>query len=519
MRSIFKAALLYTSFMFILSPQGVTKVIRVPLDEPTIQGAIDCASGDEGDVVLVFPGTFHENIDFRGKAIAIKSDQGPEKTVIDGGQAGPVVTFSSSEGRDSVLEGFTLLNGASDQGGGIRCNGASPMIVNNTITLNCATGTGYSGMGGGIRCYRASPAVLNNRFVNNQAEAGGGVSCLIADPEMIGNQFVDNTAGVGGAIFCKYSSPSIKENIFAGNDSEGGGGALFCRDDCYPVLIRNVFSENVTGSDGGGIKTGKNCHLTLDGNVISGNFAKGEGGGLHLSFTKAVLINNIIAGNACNQYGGGIAFRFCDVFMTNNTLIKNTAVLKAGGVYCDRGNYITMSNTIVRNNSSPENAEIWIGYASAPSELSIDYSNIEGGQNSVFVDTNCTLHWGAGMIDADPLFADAANHDYHLTYSSPCRGAGDNDAVELPDHDFEGDHRIAQGTADIGADEFDTHLYCTGDATPGGSIEGKFVGLPGTLPVGLFIGSGVVHPPLHHLWGYFYLEAPWLVIPLMPIPA
>jgi len=30
----------------------------------------------------------------------------------------------------------------------------------------------------------------------------------------------------------------------------------------------------------------------------------------------------------------------------------------------------------------------------------------------------------------------------------------------------------------------------------------------------------VLDPPLHHMWGTFYLEAPWFVVPLgVPIPA
>jgi hypothetical protein len=71
---------------------------------------------------------------------------------------------------------------------------------------------------------------------------------------------------------------------------------------------------------------------------------------------------------------------------------------------------------------------------------------------------------------------------------------------------------------EIGADEFYTHLYCMGDCTPGGSIEGKLVGLPGTSPVGLFLGSGVLDPPVPTMWGNFHLQAPWFMIPLVPIP-
>jgi hypothetical protein len=67
--------------------------IRVPADQPTIQSAINGATN--GDMVLVAPGTYFENINFGGKAINVTSESGPQATIIDGGNANPVVTFTS----------------------------------------------------------------------------------------------------------------------------------------------------------------------------------------------------------------------------------------------------------------------------------------------------------------------------------------------------------------------------------------------------------------------------------------
>ncbi len=106
-----------------------------------------------------------------------------------------------------------------------------------------------------------------------------------------------------------------------------------------------------------------------------------------------------------------------------------------------------------------------------------------------------------------------------MTYASPCRDAGDNAAAAAID-DFEGDPRIAWGgTVDLGADEFHTHLYIPEDDTPGGTVEVKLVGLPGTAPVVLGIGAGVLPSPIATPWGDFWLAPPWFPLPLEPIPA
>ena len=105
----------------------------------SIQAAINDA--DTGDTVLVHDGTYVENINFLGKIITVKSVNGADSTIIDGNSSGSVVTFNSGEGSGSILDGFTILKGNGNWGGGIRCFSSSPTITNCIISGN----TGYAG--------------------------------------------------------------------------------------------------------------------------------------------------------------------------------------------------------------------------------------------------------------------------------------------------------------------------------------------------------------------------------------
>jgi|GEM_PF-3275717 len=72
-----------------------------------------------------------------------------------------------------------------------------------------------------------------------------------------------------------------------------------------------------------------------------------------------------------------------------------------GGICCKYYAGLTSTNTILWHNKAPTAPEIWIGLA--PCTFSIDYSDVEDGQSSVYVDPGCTLNWGSNMIDAHEL--------------------------------------------------------------------------------------------------------------------
>jgi parallel beta-helix repeat protein/predicted outer membrane repeat protein len=239
-------------FLGLFSVAGFSAVIHVPGDHPTIQQAIDAAM--DGDIVLVAPDTYAENINFLGKAITVRSEMGPEFTVIDGGQAGSVVTFDHTEGIQSVLEGFQLTNGDATSGGGIRCSSsASPWIRNNIIDRNTAK------YGGGIYCDLSMAIIEGNIISWNFSDAyGGGMCSMFGSPAIVNNVFLrnrckDGAMSIGGGIYANEIRSFITNNIFYGNKAEWGGG-INLTGTGDPKLTNNTIFNNTALYEGGGLR-------------------------------------------------------------------------------------------------------------------------------------------------------------------------------------------------------------------------------------------------------------------------
>lgn len=319
--------------------------------------------------------------------------------------------------------------------------------------------------------------------------------------------------GHGGGIFCSDCSPTIDKNIISGNTVAGGGAGVWCGDtDSATTITNNIINGNSSATaNGGGVFCGI-VSATIIGNMITDNITNASGGGIYCFFNYSLTItNNIIAGNTSQSGGAGICCRnhAQSPTITNNTIFGNSSAFMGGGIWCDWAVFATVTNTILWDNNAPTGPEMAIGVPTHPSGITISYSDVKGGKASVHVEYGCSLDWGAGMIDSDPLFVDSMNGDYHITFPSPCKDTGDSAAVKDL-FDFEGDPRIAHRTVDMGGDEFNTHLYWTGDATPGGNAALKFIGLPGTTPVQLWLGSGVLNPPWPTKYGDWYLRFPLL---------
>ncbi|HOW35415.1 MAG TPA: hypothetical protein PL155_03260 [Candidatus Omnitrophota bacterium] len=293
-------------FVITLSSTGFAGTLLVPEQYPEIQDAIESAS--DGDLILVSPGTY-QPINFLGKAVQVRSLDGPDVTIIDGNNATTVVVFENGEPADAILEGFTITNGFA----------------------------GSTFRGGGIHCaYLAQPTIRNNIIINNHAIDGGGIFCYISG---------------------------------------------------FPVITKNIITSNTAEYLGGGI-----------------GLAAGD------SDHVPTVTNNIIIRNEAEN-GGGIGTH-TPVNVVNNTIANNTA-FRGGGVF-SWNSMMTIKNTIIWGNHADYYSSIYNYHNSAP-DITVNYSNVEGG-----------WIWDENNIDADPLFVNPENNNFHLqNYVSPCIDKGD----------------------------------------------------------------------------------------------
>ncbi|MDZ7698936.1 MAG: right-handed parallel beta-helix repeat-containing protein [Deltaproteobacteria bacterium] len=269
--------------VLLFSSLSFAATIHVPDDQPTIQAGIDAAV--EGDTVLVADGTYkgdgNKNIDFKGKAITVQSENAAETCIIDCEGEGRGFYFYSAENQNSVLTGFTITNGNIYHGGGIYLTyGSSPTITKCIITSNTATSNG-----GGINCWKSANPHISNCVISNNVVTGG--------------------YNEGGGIRIYDSSPKITDCTISGNSVTGDGGGISIEYYSSPTItncsITNNVSESIYNSYGGGVLCRSNSTPSFTACIISNNRAKEHGGGAFC--TSDTTFNNCtISNNTTDRY-------------------------------------------------------------------------------------------------------------------------------------------------------------------------------------------------------------------------
>ena len=216
----------------------------------------------------------------------------------------------------------------------------------------------------------------------------------------------------------------VSNCTFRGNAAKWAGGGAACY---YGGIIHDCIAEENTADNAGGI-------YLFHGGVASrctirSNRVYQHGGGVFIN-SGGILRSCLIVDNSADLTGGG-AFCYYGGALDSCTMTANTAAPSGGGgMRCHNGG--TLNNCIVWNNP--------------------DGGNVYDGISGTWMNCCTTPSIGTSPITNDPLFV--AVGDYRLQPTSPCINTGTNLPWMVGATDLDGNPRIADAVADIGAYEY-----------------------------------------------------------------
>lgn len=227
-----------------------------------IQEGITAAQ--DGDVVLVKDGVYtgagNNEIEFQGKLITVRSENGAATCTINGGNYARGFHLHENETHAAIIDGFTLedcrSNAVGDSGGAIQCWPSAPTI------RNCVVHNSYVADGAAIYCREGAPVIVGCEFEGNQGTVG--TVHLLAGGRVAACTFHGNTVNAGGAVVGRGGHTEIVNCEIRDNYAFIWGGGVVCLNGSTEIVGCTIVGNEAPVAGGvamwaGAVVTMSNC--------------------------------------------------------------------------------------------------------------------------------------------------------------------------------------------------------------------------------------------------------------------
>jgi len=331
----------------------------------TIQDAVDAAVA--GDEIVVTNGLYAvggravDAITNRvavDKALSLRSVNGPQFTVIDGGASVRCVYLTNG----ASLSGFTLTHGRAEVGGGLRCRSA------NTVVSNCVVS--------GNSSFDSSLFVIGSPCCGDYIP---GLGVALSDHPYAGGVY-------GGTLYnCTLSDNWVETSVF------GPGTGAYCSLTC--VLTGGIGASYGTyyrlGAGGGA------ANATLNNCILAGNRAVYGGGAYRCTLNNCTLTGNTAAYSRDGGQAYGIGGGAYDSALNNCIIYFNTAADAPDYDPSSAPNYCCTTPQATNGFGNITNAPLFVG--------TNGWSNLRLQSNSPCINAGRNAFAPAGLdLDGNP---------------------------------------------------------------------------------------------------------------------
>lgn len=403
-----------------------------------------------------------------------------------------------SEG-NSILEikDCYFQNNTSSKGGAVYVINSDVRISGSTFNNN-KTNTSSPVYGGGLYCESSTVVIDDSIFDANyswttgdELAIGGGIyfyNCSlvkISNSHFTGNYTNNNNyqMSCGGAIYSESSSLEIDNTEFRANRSSQIAGAIYSYNTSLKAancIFDSNLAQSITGNGHGGAVVARslatpNKKHSFDTCTFLSNYAKVYGGAIYAgNYVDVSITNSNFKLNTSDQSGGALYINGASNLNVDRTIItQNTkgAAYSGGGLFHSAGN-IQFTNTLFYDNSTMDiftqasgtqlfynctivnSGNIGQIYSATITNCIMSGTTLtSAGTTITYTGNNLSLAGSTNPAITTSDFADYSSKNFRLSSSSGLINGGIY-ITGLPSLDLAGNPRIAGGTIDIGAYEY-----------------------------------------------------------------